>query len=406
MHLARATWIVVLVAFAQGGGQAIDVPEPRPLTPRGSILIDGDADLDAAHGVRRGSGTAADPFVISGWIVAQDRLPAIALRNVTKHVVVERVLIPVQPPHTAAASCLPSVALSCYPYLGIEVRGSSNVTLRDSHVMYGEAGIAVVDSRDVLVERVTLGYAAPSGFRMPTAVAVIGSDGVTIRQLDLRGVQSGFLVRGSRGITIADNHLDAGNVTARVATLVGPVDSLVIAGNTFEGVRLYVDGHASNLTLAGNTFRNGSAGFGGGAPTTLRDSQLCGNSFERGGAAVHVGGSTNVTVVGNRLHHNTFGIRLGPSTGARVEHNDVTDHTAEAVVVAGEDTLLRHNRLEGNTRGVELTMGGDARWNWWGDPSGPSGMGPGAGDPLVGGPGTVVRYDPWLAAPPAGPISC
>jgi len=33
--------------------------------------------------------------------------------------------------------------------------------------------------------------------------------------------------------------------------------------------------------------------------------------------------------------------------------------------------------------------------NWWGDPSGPSGIGPGTGDTIDEGPG-VVFYDPWL----------
>ena len=34
----------------------------------------------------------------------------------------------------------------------------------------------------------------------------------------------------------------------------------------------------------------------------------------------------------------------------------------------------------------------DARQNWWGDASGPSGIGPGSGDAVLGN----VLFDPWL----------
>ena len=40
----------------------------------------------------------------------------------------------------------------------------------------------------------------------------------------------------------------------------------------------------------------------------------------------------------------------------------------------------------------------DARNVWWGDDTGPSGEGPGNGDTVISGPGTIY-YTPWLEAP-------
>ena len=63
--------------------------------------------------------------------------------------------------------------------------------------------------------------------------------------------------------------------------------------------------------------------------------------------------------------------------------------------------LLHHNNIEGNTEYGALfnvTYGTavlDARFNWWGNASGPGGMGPGAGDAIS----ENVTYSPWLGYP-------
>jgi hypothetical protein len=43
----------------------------------------------------------------------------------------------------------------------------------------------------------------------------------------------------------------------------------------------------------------------------------------------------------------------------------------------------------------------DARNTWWGDATGPSGDGPGAGDAVYADNGGVVLFDPWLVEPDA-----
>jgi hypothetical protein len=58
-----------------------------------------------------------------------------------------------------------------------------------------------------------------------------------------------------------------------------------------------------------------------------------------------------------------------------------------------------YNSLYSNTAGMAnldwALMVADGINNWWGDPSGPSGSGPGAGDPV----GTDITYTPWQTGP-------
>lgn len=70
-----------------------------------------------------------------------------------------------------------------------------------------------------------------------------------------------------------------------------------------------------------------------------------------------------------------------------------------AVQTSGPEPTLRECDLIGSTWGVRNLQPAsstvDARQNWWGDESGPSGVGPGSGSTVTGG----VLYDPWRGVP-------
>ena len=61
--------------------------------------------------------------------------------------------------------------------------------------------------------------------------------------------------------------------------------------------------------------------------------------------------------------------------------------------------IIHCNNIFANTIGLNNTSGVlvDAENNWWGDPSGPSGVGPGSGDAVSDN----VDYDPWETSYPA-----
>ena len=66
-------------AHAWSGGTGTIPTDTTGLDRRGAIIIEGDAAFNPANGVRSGSGTFEDPFVISGWQVDQ-----VYIRDTTK----------------------------------------------------------------------------------------------------------------------------------------------------------------------------------------------------------------------------------------------------------------------------------------------------------------------------------
>ncbi|MBA7567420.1 hypothetical protein ES708_09131 [subsurface metagenome] len=90
--------------------------------------------------------------------------------------------------------------------------------------------------------------------------------------------------------------------------------------------------------------------------------------------------ATYATITGNTISDTSCAIAVG--------YSQVTD---ESVVEA------HFNNIEGNDYGVESygpQVQVDATNNWWGDASGPGGVGPGTGNEVS----TNVDYDPWLGA--------
>lgn len=89
--------------------------------------------------------------------------------------------------------------------------------------------------------------------------------------------------------------------------------------------------------------------------------------------------SENVNVEGNTFTGNHLGIYVFDTqtqlTGITVNFNNIVGNSRYGVWNQGGETL-------------------DATKNWWGDVSGPGGVGPGAGDEIS----TKVLYSPWLGA--------
>jgi len=65
------------------------------------------------------------------------------------------------------------------------------------------------------------------------------------------------------------------------------------------------------------------------------------------------------------------------------------------------------NDIAGNSDGLYLAdpVTVDARHIWWGDPTGPSGQGPGAGDAIFAESGGTITYIPWLVESFTAPVS-
>ena len=75
--------LLMVMVFPAAAGAAVDGSGDGPKQTRDSIFIDEMKDFNPANGVRSGSGTASDPFVISNWDVSW-----IEIKDTDAHVVI------------------------------------------------------------------------------------------------------------------------------------------------------------------------------------------------------------------------------------------------------------------------------------------------------------------------------
>ena len=160
----------------------------------------------------------------------------------------------------------------------------------------------------------------------------------------------GILVEGSGGNTISGNiiYRNLGDSGVRLcASSSNTIEGNEIYENTWRGIDL-VDGANMN-TLKGNAIH------------------------DNGEWGVLIEGSNNNIMLENDIYKNAFGISN-----------------------AGSGNMAHHNNIYNNGYGAEsLDSFLDAENNWWGDSSGPGGVGPGTGDAVS----DYVNFTPWLTAP-------
>ncbi|MCR4428193.1 MAG: PKD domain-containing protein [Caldiserica bacterium] len=99
-------------------------------------------------------------------------------------------------------------------------------------------------------------------------------------------------------------------------------------------------------------------------------------------------GISNVTIRCNNIHDNNLNFTKWGNPGGIMIGTAV-----DASKVTVECNNIYHNSPYGLTNKTSQTL--NAKNNWWGDPSGPGGFGPGKGDKVS----NYVDYDPWLRYP-------
>lgn len=118
-------------------------------------------------------------------------------------------------------------------------------------------------------------------------------------------------------------------------------------------------------------------------------------------SAADVGSGATLEVSGNIIRDGGTGVRVYTDAVAgiidRISHNYIGYNTYGIFIDAGADPsgiTAHYNAIICNDVGVDNrdTEEFDAIKNWWGTNDGPSGDGPGSGDPIYGN----VNYDPWL----------
>ena len=138
----------------------------------------------------------------------------------------------------------------------------------------------------------------------------------------------------------------------------------------------------SENTITDNIAQGGSGGFGGGifmhnaSGFMVSNTIMYNSSFY--GAGIYCNSSSSPMIDSCIIAHN-YGDGVYGNNGATPElhYNDIFDNEFYGVMNASYGDTI------------------DATYNWWGDPSGPGGMGPGTGDEVS----NRVLFDPWLGGP-------
>lgn len=419
-----AAMLLASSAIAPGGAYVPD--EILAHEARGTILIDGDAVFTRANGVRGGSGAPDDPYVIARWSIVPDGVSGVHLAGTRAHVVIEDVVV------LGGAANIATCPVRRCSGAQVFLHDAENVTLRRAHVG-GHIGVGVyVRASDrVVIEDVTVGepgLARDEGFT--DALYVADSGEVHARALDLWATFPLTAIK-SRSLTVERSALHLYRAQGELQPIVGEgypraaingVQHVTIRDTLFDRAHVGIHG-AERAQLIRNEFRSEGDPLTFGAARPVGDVLLCGNEFSgsraRWGAPLEMVSYANAHVVGNRFEDNEMAARFEPPGGTLLfERNLVTGsrEPASALLFQGVDVVARENRFEGNAGPVSLaawwgqteppTM--DVRGNWWGDASGPSGAGPGAGNALrVSDIAAVhVEFQPWLTTPPPLDVDC
>ncbi|MFP9193630.1 right-handed parallel beta-helix repeat-containing protein, partial [Natrialbaceae archaeon A-CW1-1] len=258
---------------------------------------------------------------------------------------------------------------------GVQLVGGTENVVRDNTVSdtWGPGGDAYTFG--ILAER----YGTDHEIRDNTVTGSY-SDGIHVRQYT-----HGTLVEGN---TIEDNGRDG--IAIRWRSHDSVVHDNEISGNSDHGIYLE---RAERTVIEGN------------------------DVFENTRGIVADGDADDLLIEGNTVTDNSReGIRIDETPGATIAENVIANNGyidqwgfvrgGGVAVMDSETTTVANNSIVDNVAGV--TASGDevdARWNWWGDDSGPGGevsdpetgtTADGSGDSV----GENVRFDPWLATDP------
>ncbi|HEV8360825.1 MAG TPA: PKD domain-containing protein, partial [Candidatus Thermoplasmatota archaeon] len=355
---------LLLAAWPLTGAPAAAAPgleAPALVQDHAPIRIDSDADLDAAHGVRGGSGAPGDPFLISSWRIA-DQGVHVRIGNVTKAVMLRNLDL--------AGACDTAIS-NCTLEAGIHViNATGGVSIVHNRITNMErAGISVFDARGAQVlDNIVEGGGTVRWLPPPSPP---GGAGIILLRCD------GALVAHNRVVDVGAPNGLGSTAALRIMLTNRPH----VAANEVHG--------ATEFALS----------FVGVHALVAEDNEITDNA---NGTAFQ--GLDGVFRYNNVSNNRQYGLLIAATDGwLRAESNDIRRNGGGVEVRGPANATLRQNNIEENTDfGLSVTgdAHADALENWWGNASGPNvaGQGPGTGQPILliqARPSQAV-FDPWL----------
>lgn len=200
---------------------------------------------------------------------------------------------------------------------------------------------------------------------------------------------------------------------------------------TNNGRGIYSDGDVSgdnltNVLIDANTFignvgdgtsGNPEAAVGLEAQSAGKQSNITitNNYMDQNGKGVLVYNATGVTITGNTITNSTdatsAALRVeGNVQNLLIQNNNISNNKGAAIRITqrflglSSGITVKNNNITGNVGGgliadpLSLSGSLDARNNWWGSSTGPSGDGLGTGNSVLANSNSVL-FSPWLKSP-------
>jgi predicted outer membrane repeat protein len=208
-------------------------------------------------------------------------------------------------------------------------------------------------------------------------------DGGALQNEGVAIIASGSVVSGNSAETCSGGGLwntDVGTLTVADSTISGNFAGDSGGGIASAGI-LTVEGSAVSSNTAGNE-GGGLQNRDTGTALIQNASVLSSNSSSNGGGVFNRG---SLNVADSALLGNTSPGE-GDAIYSEVDNVNAASITGSCIVGNGDVAVFNSQPASQNAAG-----------NWWGDPSGPSGAGPGGGDSVS----ENVDFSGWLTAPPA-----
>lgn len=344
------------------------------LVGRGPIAINSDSDFTSANGVTGGSGTASDPYIISGWDIEFNWVSAqisisntrafFVLRNVTAGGVGDGIVL-----NNVANGRLENLGTG-----GGSVPGDSGVGIRvtgSNHVWIvgvqesstgtrneggGGPGTIISSSSNIFISNNVFG---PDVYYV---VSISGSINVTVVGNHIYGGDSynnqgyGLDLAGSTNVTVS------GNSFQNTGLLLGGT-ATITSDNTVNGRPLYYYHNCNNLTL--NNVPVGQLII-----DHCSDVHLSSLNINNTDVGITMTGVTNALVENIELSANHFaGLQLASSSNVTIRTTDFSGmleyyvsnqiETYGLIVNSSNKTVVDGNRFYSDDIGVEIGISSD-----------------------------------------------
>jgi parallel beta-helix repeat protein len=286
----------------------------------------------------------------------------------------------------------------------------NNMIVNDTSLFGG--GLAFYDGPGIVENNDIHGnYAAVSGGGILCTLSTVRIDSCTIAYNHAALTGGGIATSGNNNITncsIRHNTSDAwgGGIFTNLS-----MDTITY--NLLDSNQAVCGGgiHCRNdspLIMHNEIIRNfasTSSGYGGGvycwnSTATITHNLIMHNRslITDFGAGIYSEEGSNLTLKYCNVYENIgVGIRMYASSGT-IDSCTVARNIQDGIYCShGANPVIRYSNLTAQIGGygvknLNTNDTVDARYNWWGDASGPGGVGPGSGTPVT----TYVLYDPWL----------